>query len=69
MLPNLAQGGCQAIEDGAVLADALSYIVGRRARPCEYDSQRRKQVAEFARRSRWLRRVAHLWARSGSGCG
>jgi len=23
MLPNLAQGGCQAIEDGAVLADAL----------------------------------------------
>jgi 2-polyprenyl-6-methoxyphenol hydroxylase-like FAD-dependent oxidoreductase len=69
MLPNLAQGGCQAIEDGAVLADALRASSDDGPALAAYDSQRREHAAKFARRWRRLSRVAHLRARSGSGCG
>jgi 2-polyprenyl-6-methoxyphenol hydroxylase-like FAD-dependent oxidoreductase len=68
MLPNLAQGGWQAIEDGAALADALRASSDDGALAA-YDSQRREHAAKFARRERRLPRVAHLRARSGSGCG
>jgi 2-polyprenyl-6-methoxyphenol hydroxylase-like FAD-dependent oxidoreductase len=69
MLPNLAQGGCQAIEDGAVLADALRASSDDGPALAAYDSQRREDAAKFARCSRRLPRVAHLRARSGSRCG
>jgi hypothetical protein len=60
-------GGCQAIEDGAALAEALRASSDDGRAVAAYESRRRKQATTFARRSRRLPRVAHLRARSGCG--
>jgi 2-polyprenyl-6-methoxyphenol hydroxylase-like FAD-dependent oxidoreductase len=60
MLPNLAQGACQAIEDAAVLADALCASSDVGPALAAYDCHRRQRAVKPAGRPLRLSRVAHL---------
>jgi 2-polyprenyl-6-methoxyphenol hydroxylase-like FAD-dependent oxidoreductase len=60
MLPNLGVGGCEAIEDAAVLAEELSTSSRIDLALEAYGRRRAERAAMFARRSRQLARIAHL---------
>ncbi|HEU5089731.1 MAG TPA: FAD-dependent monooxygenase [Roseiflexaceae bacterium] len=65
--PNLGQGGAQAIEDAAVLADALAGASSYREAFQHYQAQRRRRTQLITGQSRMLGRAAHLahpWARA-----
>jgi 2-polyprenyl-6-methoxyphenol hydroxylase-like FAD-dependent oxidoreductase len=66
MTPNLGQGGCQAIEDAAVLARSLAKYgdVGRAARA--YESRRRTRAGRVARYSRLYGAVGQLEGRAAT---
>jgi 2-polyprenyl-6-methoxyphenol hydroxylase-like FAD-dependent oxidoreductase len=60
MLPNIGQGGCQAIEDAVVLGAVLR---GTRDVPealVRFDALRREHVLRVVRTSRQMARVVHL---------
>jgi 2-polyprenyl-6-methoxyphenol hydroxylase-like FAD-dependent oxidoreductase len=59
MLPNLGQGACQAIEDGAVLADALSRAGDAVAALTDYSERRCRRAAFVARQVHRTSRLAH----------
>jgi 2-polyprenyl-6-methoxyphenol hydroxylase-like FAD-dependent oxidoreductase len=58
MTPNLGQGACQAIEDGAVLAACLSKSSTIDSALLEYQRRRVPRATQFMRRSRLLGSVA-----------
>ena len=60
MTPNLGQGGCQAIEDAVVLADALGSSPDPGEALLRYQSRRLRRANRFVVRSRQLGRLAHL---------
>jgi 2-polyprenyl-6-methoxyphenol hydroxylase-like FAD-dependent oxidoreductase len=60
MLPNLGQGGCQAIEDALALADALGREGDVVAALAAYSARRARRAARVVRQSRQMARVAHL---------
>jgi 2-polyprenyl-6-methoxyphenol hydroxylase-like FAD-dependent oxidoreductase len=60
MLPNFAQGACQAIEDAAVLADALAASADVGPALSAYDGHRRERALKPAGRPLRLSPVAHL---------
>jgi 2-polyprenyl-6-methoxyphenol hydroxylase-like FAD-dependent oxidoreductase len=63
MTPNLGQGGCQAIEDAVVLADALAReptIAGALGR---YEAQRLGRANRFVVRSMQMGQLAHVRGR------
>ena len=66
MTPNLGQGGCQAIEDAAVLARCLAeYGDAARALPV-YESLRRRRAERVARYSRLYGAVGQLESRAAT---
>jgi 2-polyprenyl-6-methoxyphenol hydroxylase-like FAD-dependent oxidoreductase len=69
MLPNLARGACQAIEDAAALADALSAFREVAPALAAYASQQRQRDVKIARRSLQLRRIARGSDPLGIGLG
>ena len=60
MLPNLGQGGCQAIEDGAALAAALRDEPDVATALAAYESARKPRAERVARESRRMSRIALL---------
>jgi 2-polyprenyl-6-methoxyphenol hydroxylase-like FAD-dependent oxidoreductase len=60
MTPNLGQGGCQAIEDAVVLADALAKEPTVEAALARYQARRIPRANRFVARSRALGRLAHV---------
>ncbi|MEI7024927.1 FAD-dependent monooxygenase [Paenibacillus sp. y28] len=61
MLPNLGQGGAQALEDAWVLADLLLALPGNLpAALAEYEHRRRARTAKVAERSRRMARMVQL---------
>jgi 2-polyprenyl-6-methoxyphenol hydroxylase-like FAD-dependent oxidoreductase len=60
MPPDLGQGGCQAIEDAAALADALGRSVDVAGALEAYSARRAPLAVVVTRRSRRARRLAHL---------
>jgi 2-polyprenyl-6-methoxyphenol hydroxylase-like FAD-dependent oxidoreductase len=61
MTPHLGQGGCQALEDAAVLADAVTRHPDVPTALAHYDAQRRSRSQSVARRSyRTGRFTSHL---------
>ncbi|HJQ31010.1 MAG TPA: FAD-dependent monooxygenase [Pyrinomonadaceae bacterium] len=66
MTPNLGQGGCQAVEDAAVLARCLAkYGDAARALPA-YESLRRRRAERVARYSRLYGAVGQLEGRAAT---
>jgi 2-polyprenyl-6-methoxyphenol hydroxylase-like FAD-dependent oxidoreductase len=59
MLPNLGQGGCQAIEDAAGLAASLTAGVEVPEALGAYEKSRRPRAEKVARQSRRMSRLAH----------
>jgi 2-polyprenyl-6-methoxyphenol hydroxylase-like FAD-dependent oxidoreductase len=59
MLPNLGQGGCQAIEDAAVLATSLWTAGDVHDALSAYEQARRPRAEEIARQSRRMSALAH----------
>ena len=60
MLPNLGQGGCQAIEDAVVLADELTATDDVVAALGRYSARRARHTAAVVKASRQMSRIAHL---------
>jgi 2-polyprenyl-6-methoxyphenol hydroxylase-like FAD-dependent oxidoreductase len=60
MLPNLGQGGCQAIEDAVALADALGVTADVLAALDAYCARRVRPAGRAVRQSRQMARLAHL---------
>jgi 2-polyprenyl-6-methoxyphenol hydroxylase-like FAD-dependent oxidoreductase len=60
MLPSLAQGGCQAIEDAVVLADELAATSDVVAALRRYSARRAQHTAAVVKASHRMSRVAHL---------
>ena len=60
MTPNLGQGGCQAVEDAVVLADALAKEHSVEAALARYQSKRVRRANAFVVRSLAFGRLAHL---------
>ena len=61
MLPFLAQGAAMAIEDAAVLADALVHVTGGTAAAMRhYENQRRRRTARVQAAARTNGRMYHL---------
>jgi 2-polyprenyl-6-methoxyphenol hydroxylase-like FAD-dependent oxidoreductase len=63
MTPNLGMGGCQAIEDAVVLADALVRERTVEAALARYQVRRLARANRFVTRSRLLGRLAHARSR------
>jgi 2-polyprenyl-6-methoxyphenol hydroxylase-like FAD-dependent oxidoreductase len=66
MRPHLGQGGCQAIEDAVVLADALAEFSEPSVAFRAYEAARRRRTRQIVARSRSLGRVIqsqHRFAR------
>jgi 2-polyprenyl-6-methoxyphenol hydroxylase-like FAD-dependent oxidoreductase len=59
MLPNLGQGGCQAIEDAAVLAASLAIGAGVPDALSAYERSRKPRAEKVARQSRRMSGLAH----------
>ncbi|MCP1315660.1 MULTISPECIES: FAD-dependent urate hydroxylase HpxO [unclassified Halomonas] len=67
MAPDLGQGGCQAMEDAWVLAEALTSALAEQAEPdaalaralARYDEARVKRVGEIVRRARSRAAMIH----------
>jgi 2-polyprenyl-6-methoxyphenol hydroxylase-like FAD-dependent oxidoreductase len=59
MLPNLGQGGCQAIEDAAALATALANGAEVRDALSAYERSRKPRAEKIARQSRQMSGLAH----------
>jgi 2-polyprenyl-6-methoxyphenol hydroxylase-like FAD-dependent oxidoreductase len=59
MTPDLGQGACQAVEDAAVLADALGRGADAVAGLRKYEERRKERAADVARRSLRAGRIAH----------
>ena len=59
MMPNLGQGGCQAIEDGVVLAATLA--AAHQVEPAfrDYEKRRHKRTRQIVRSSRMFSSLAH----------
>jgi len=51
MVPFMAQGACQALEDAAALTDALSRHSDARSAIDDYEAQRRHRTADIQGRS------------------
>lgn len=72
MTPNLGMGGCQAIEDAVVLADAIAREGERPAALARYQARRLTRANGFVERSRRLGQLAHVrpaalrWIRDGA---
>ena len=60
MLPNLGQGGCQAIEDAAALGRSLRNGVEVPEALRAYEHARKPRADDIARQSRRMSAVAHL---------
>ena len=60
MLPNLGQGGCQAIEDAAALGRSLRNGVEVPEALRAYEHSRKPRADDIARQSRRMSAVAHL---------
>ena len=60
MLPNLGQGGCQAIEDAAALGRSLRAGAGVPEALRAYEHSRKPRADRIARQSRQMSAVAHL---------
>jgi 2-polyprenyl-6-methoxyphenol hydroxylase-like FAD-dependent oxidoreductase len=60
MLDSLGQGGCQAIEDAAALAEALDAGPDAAAALQAYGARRMPAAAAAARRSRAVTRLAPI---------
>ncbi len=60
MLPYAAQGAGMAIEDAAVLADALARAPNRSVALAHYEAERRPRIASVRRRVAFHQRVYHL---------
>jgi 2-polyprenyl-6-methoxyphenol hydroxylase-like FAD-dependent oxidoreductase len=60
MLPHLAQGACQAIEDAAVLADELAGSRDVEGALAAYGKRRSQRAAMARRRSQQVASFAHL---------
>lgn len=60
MTPNLGMGGCQAIEDAVVLADAVAREPSIEAALARYQAARVPRANSFVERSRRMGRIAHL---------
>ena len=59
MLPNLGQGGCQAIEDAAALATSLATGADVRDALTAYEHSRKPRAEKVARQSRQMSGLAH----------
>lgn len=59
MTPNMGMGGCQAIEDAVVLADALAREAGIAAALARYEARRIARANGFVSRSFTMGLVAH----------
>ena len=59
MLPNLGQGGCQAIEDAAALATALATGADVHDALAAYERSRKPRAEKVARQSRQMSALAH----------
>jgi 2-polyprenyl-6-methoxyphenol hydroxylase-like FAD-dependent oxidoreductase len=59
MLPNLGQGGCQAIEDAAALAASLAIDADVPEALSAYERSRKPRAEKVARRSRQMSSLAH----------
>jgi 2-polyprenyl-6-methoxyphenol hydroxylase-like FAD-dependent oxidoreductase len=59
MLPNLGQGGCQAIEDAAVLAASLAIDADVPQALSAYERSRKPRAEKVARQSRQMSSLAH----------
>jgi 2-polyprenyl-6-methoxyphenol hydroxylase-like FAD-dependent oxidoreductase len=59
MLPNLGQGGCQAIEDAAVLAASLAIDADVPQALSAYEGSRKPRAEKVARQSRQMSSLAH----------
>ena len=60
MLPSLGQGACQAIEDGAALADALAATTDPELGLRAYSQRRLSSAAAAVTQSRRMSQIAHL---------
>jgi 2-polyprenyl-6-methoxyphenol hydroxylase-like FAD-dependent oxidoreductase len=60
MLPNLGQGGCQAIEDASALARSLTNGAEVPEALRAYEHSRKTRADDIARQSRRISAVAHL---------
>lgn len=60
MLPNLAQGACQAIEDAVVLSKCLSSGEGLGESLAEYERRRMPRTNRMMRRSKMVGRLWHV---------
>lgn len=60
MLPNLGQGGCQAIEDAEALASSLAGGLDGPEALRAYERVRKPRAEQIALRSRRMSRLAHL---------
>ena len=60
MTPNLGMGGCQAIEDAVVLADAIGRASSIEEALPRYQAARVPRANSFVERSRRMGQVAHL---------
>ena len=60
MLPNLGQGGCQAIEDASALAQSLTSGAEVPEALRAYEHSRKPRADDIARQSRRMSAVAHL---------
>lgn len=65
MVPFMAQGACQALEDAAALVDAFSHHADPRSAIADYEARRRPRTAEIQRRSFANATTYHL--RDGEG--
>jgi 2-polyprenyl-6-methoxyphenol hydroxylase-like FAD-dependent oxidoreductase len=63
MTPNMGMGGCQAIEDAVVLADAVARERSIAAALARYQSKRVGRANSFVARSFMLGRIAHARSR------
>ena len=59
MTPNMGMGGCQAIEDAVVLADALARERAVETALARYQKRRVRRANKFVSRSFMLGRIAH----------
>jgi 2-polyprenyl-6-methoxyphenol hydroxylase-like FAD-dependent oxidoreductase len=66
MLPNLGQGGCQAIEDAAALAQSLGTGAEVPKALRAYEHSRKPRADDIARQARRMSAVAHLRNRAAT---
>lgn len=65
MMPNLGQGGCQALEDAATLVRLLETEPGIEDALTYYDTLRRPRASKIAKQSLAMSRTAHLSSAAG----